>query len=121
MITPGTTKYQRSLVQLVLNQHREFANERMRQANAFIIIGYGFNDDHLQTVLWERMQHVPCVILTHTLSDRAKAFVDRCPRTLALEADAGHDDRTRWYHATQSGIWEIPMWDLGTYVRNVIG
>lgn len=121
MITPGTTKYLRSMTQLVLNHHRELANERMRRANAFIIFGYGFNDDHLQTVLFDRMRQVPGVIVTHQLSEKARGFVERCPRTLALEAAPGNDKFTRWHYDNAVGVWEIPAWELNTYVKYVIG
>lgn len=121
MITPGTTKYLRSLTQLVLNHHRELANERMRRANAFIIFGYGFNDDHLQTVLFDRMRQVPGVIATHQLSEKARGFVEKCPRTLALEAVPGNDEFTRWHYDNAVGVWEAPLWELNTYVKHVIG
>lgn len=121
MITPGTTKYLRSLTQPVLNHHRELANERMRRANAFIIIGYGFNDDHLQTVLYDRMRQVPGVIATYELSEKARVFLERSPRTLALEAVPGNDKFTRWYYGNAVGVWEIPVWELNAYVKYVIG
>ncbi|MGY4408091.1 hypothetical protein [Bradyrhizobium sp. USDA 3315] len=72
MITPGIDKY------------------RLTHSEPFrTIVGYGFNDEHVQIKFIERCDRdsVPLVVLTKELTASAKAFLasGRCRRYLAIE------------------------------------
>ena len=50
IITPGLNKY-RAGYDAPFDKHRDLANDYIKRATRFLVVGYGFNDDHLQTHL----------------------------------------------------------------------
>ena len=72
IITPGLNKF-RSGYDRPFDRHRERANSEIDKASRFLIIGYGFNDDHLETHLSPQLRNGrPGLILTHSLSNNAE-------------------------------------------------
>jgi hypothetical protein len=72
MITPGSSKYLLGYA-LPFDRHRELANREIDSAARFLAIGFGFNDEHLQTHLGPRISAgVPTLILARTLTDAAR-------------------------------------------------
>ncbi|MDY0407228.1 SIR2 family protein [Virgibacillus sp. 179-BFC.A HS] len=55
IITPGLNKFRVGYEQ-PFDIHREKANKAIDEATKFIIIGYGFNDDHLETHLLHQIK-----------------------------------------------------------------
>src|SRR5690606_14272540 len=55
IITPGSNKF-RNGYESPFDKHRERANESIDHASRFLIIGYGFNDDHLETHLKPKLR-----------------------------------------------------------------
>jgi hypothetical protein len=120
MITPGNSKYKASLTDAVMNYHREAANECIVNSEAVLIVGYGFNDIHLQTALYDRIKSgTDCLILTKFLSEGAKKLISDFKHVIALEEN-GHLG-TKWYFEKKQGTWNEPLWDLGHFVKKVIG
>jgi hypothetical protein len=118
IITPGSTKFKASLTDYVMNSHRELANECLNNSDSVIIIGFGFNDSHLQTVLNERLKEgMDCLILTRSLTPNAKHIIKSCRQVIALEMD---EKKTKWYFNGQEGHWEEPIWDLAYFVDRVL-
>jgi SIR2-like domain len=118
LITPGLTKYEVSLTDNVMNYHREKANECIRKANAILVIGYGFNDTHLQTVLNERLSDgLDSLFLSKSLTANAKKIIAKFHQVAALEANEGG---TEWYCQGNTGIFADPIWDLATFIDKVI-
>ncbi len=120
MVTPGATKYERSLGLSVLNHHREAANTAMKRADGLVFYGYGFNDTHLQTTLAERLAlRVPTIILTETLTAAAEVIIAKYPHVWALErADGGI---TRCLHAGGEQTVDEPIWNLDQFMSSVLG
>jgi hypothetical protein len=119
MITPGSTKYAASLIDPVMNHHRELANQSIRSAPSVFVIGYGFSDDHLQTVLKQRIKSgMKCLILTKQLSEKALELITDNLQVIALEEN---DGGTKWHNQGESGYWDTQVWDLSTFVEEVLG
>lgn len=119
IITPGSTKFKTSLIDPIMNAHREMANECIQKSDSILIIGYGFNDVHLQTVLMDKLRAgVDCLILTKWLSPTAKELIASFKQIIALEED-GHL-KTRWHYNQQEGVWDDPIWSLDQFVKRVI-
>jgi hypothetical protein len=84
MITPGRNKFRKGYDQ-PFDYHREHANAAIDAATGFLVLGYGFNDDQLETHLRQRLKAgYPCVILTLELTPRAAQVVAGCPSVIAL-------------------------------------
>lgn len=119
IITPGSTKFKSSLTDSIMNFHREMANNCIQNSNSLIIIGYGFNDVHLQTVLQERLRAgLECLILTKWLSPYARKLISTHKQIFALE-EAEHL-KTKWYFNQQEGIWDDPVWSLQQFVKRIL-
>ncbi|MFZ5826331.1 MAG: SIR2 family protein [Bacillota bacterium] len=96
IVTPGVTKYQIALQEpfrSAINQ----ADNALHRAAAYLCIGYGFNDEHIQPKLIERVTRdsVPLVVITRSLTDSAKTLLlgGRCKDFLALETDGNSGTR----------------------------
>ena len=88
MITPGIDKHRLAH----LEPFRTIfgcSDAALEKARSYLCVGYGFNDQHLQTKLVERCEvdAVAIIVVTKNLSDTTKAFVrgGRCRKYLALE------------------------------------
>lgn len=88
IVTPGTEKYRRTHEE-PFRSAMHSADDAVARASAFLCIGYGFNDDHLQPLMMERCTRpeVPMVLLTKEISLTAHRFLrsGRCSRYVALE------------------------------------
>ncbi|MGB0713980.1 MAG: SIR2 family protein [Gammaproteobacteria bacterium] len=120
LITPGVGKYFEGY-KPPFDAHREGANAAIDKAAAFLCLGYGFNDDHLQTHLEPRLRSgVPTLLLTYGLTDGAKAMLNTSPQTTALvnSADSlGTDVMTM--HGTEN-LPGVQWWDLEHFIKGVL-
>lgn len=120
IITPGLNKYQNGYNR-PFDTHRNRANQEIDRAKGFLVIGYGFNDDHLQTHLVPRIRDgVPTLILTHGLSAKAEEVARSSPSVIALTCS----DDAKGTVVTTGGTCEVipssEMWDLGGFVEEVL-
>ena len=91
IVSPGRSKYSRT--------HQEpfrsvitFSDQALSSARAFLCIGYGFSDEHIEPKLIQRSSdmRVPIIILAKELRPNAKRFLDRHlhSKVVAFEEDA---------------------------------
>lgn len=124
MITPGIDKYR-------LTHGEPFrtilgcCDKALEEARAYFCVGYGFNDEHVQTKLVERCDRdsVPLVVITKELTPTAKAFLrgGRCRRYLALEEKT---DGARAFTNAAPGGFDIAgesIWRLDKFLDMTIG
>lgn len=81
IVAPGNHKYEQTHSNPFYDTINS-ANQEICKAEAFLCVGFGFRDQHIQRHLIERCRKsdVPIVVLAKTLTDKAKDF---------LEGDAG--------------------------------
>lgn len=120
MITPGSGKYRLGYNQ-PFDLHREQANRAVDNAARFLVIGYGFNDDHLQTHLEQRiLEGAPCLVLTKNLTDRARGLSAAAPSSvIALESD-GHGGTLLHMDDNVFVIEQQELWQVETFVDEVL-
>jgi hypothetical protein len=122
VITPGLNKF-RNGYESPFDRHRERANRAIDGAGRFLVVGYGFNDDHLQTHLIPMIKGgKPTLVLCCTLSPNASKLVEECPNLIALEqAQARGVPGTRVLHGGQDYFFEgVRLWDLHNFVSEVL-
>jgi len=120
MITPGANKF-RGGYERPFDAHRERANREIDNAARFLIIGYGFNDDHLQTHLEHQLRKgVPAVLLCRSLSAKGKQLVSACPNVLALSDSTLQSGTHVLGGAADFVIDGVQFWDLGNLVSEVL-
>ncbi len=122
IITPGLNKF-RNGYESPFDRHRERANGAIDRASRFLIIGYGFNDDHLETHLTPSIRAgTPTLLLTHTLSPNAKKLASECANVVALERCivAGVEGTSVTVNKAAVHIPGLALWDLDTFISEVL-
>lgn len=120
MITPGVNKY-RAGYDSPFDKHRDLANDYIKQAGRLLVVGYGFNDDHLQTHLIKRIQDgTPTLILNKFASLKVETLAEESPRCICLSkptAWAGAAMVTKGYRFEHQGH---DLWDLGVLAKELL-
>lgn len=119
IITPGLNKY-RGGYNPPFDTHREAANREIDRASRYLIIGYGFNDEHLQTHLEPKLcEGRPAILVTRTLSAKAASLMQKSPGLIAISRSATKGTLA----TTAAGAFEFPdseMWDIENLVQEVL-
>ena len=122
IITPGLNKF-RNGYESPFDKHREKANDAIDKARRFLIIGYGFNDDHLETHLTPRIRSgVKTVILTFMLSPKAKDLAISNANVVAIEfgRDSASDGSRVIINGSEHFYPNLDIWDLKGFVKGVL-
>lgn len=122
IITPGLNKF-RNGYESPFDRHRERANQAIDKANRFLVIGYGFNDDHLETHLKPKiMAGTPTLLLTFEQSANAIALAQAHNNVIAIDrATVGGKEGSRvFFNRTAHNIPNKNLWDLGSFISEVL-
>lgn len=123
IVTPGIEKYRLTHDEPFHSVKTE-ADKALQTADAYLCIGYGFNDPHLQTTLVERCRgkEVPLILLTKGISATAKAFLSsgKCARYLAIEEAAAGSRMFSSEHPAGIELDGEPLWQLETFLKTII-
>lgn len=123
IVTPGVSKYQRTHDEPFRSAIRG-ADEALNTADAFLCVGYGFRDEHIQPKLVERcrQRNVPVVVLARSLTEEARTFLanNAGPAYLGIEE---HDGGTRVYSPEIPDGMHFPgidLWSFDAFNRMVL-
>ena len=122
IITPGHNKF-RNGYESPFDLHRSRANEAIDRAGRFLVLGYGFNDDHLETHLSPCIKGgKPTLMLTRTLSPVARQMALIYANVIALEHGkvAGAAGTTVIVDQKEFFFPGAGMWDVGSFVTEVL-
>lgn len=119
IITPGLNKY-RSGYEPPFHYHIAESNRAIDKGGRFLIVGYGFNDDHLQTYITPRLKNGdPAIIVTRSLSEKAKELLPECSGTIAITKAETGDGTTVSTHNSQHEFPDLGIWDVEHLVKEV--
>lgn len=120
IITPGVGKYKKGYGQ-PFDAHREQGNKAIDDAASILCIGYGFNDDHLQTHLTARIKNgVKTLLLTRGLSDNARKVINESSNCKALISS---EDPLGTKVICKDGeifIPDVEWWNVEYFVKEVL-
>jgi hypothetical protein len=122
IITPGLNKF-RNGYESPFDRHREKANSAIDRASRFLIIGYGFNDDHLETHLTPRIRGgIPTLLLTYGLSPNALKLAEECANVIAIQRTVvgGKEGSSVWIDKAETQIPDLILWDLDRFISEVL-
>ena len=121
IVVPGDTKL-RAGYDVPFDAHRERGTKAIDRASAFLAIGFGFNDEHLQTHLLPRFPSVPSLVLARTLTESAREYVlGSDGRSVGLEASRVSTGGT--HVVSTADDFEVPgvdLWDLRILTAEVL-
>jgi hypothetical protein len=122
IITPGHNKF-RNGYESPFDHHRSRANAAIDNASRFLVLGYGFNDDHLETHLSPSIKGgKPTLMLTHSLSPVARKLALLHANIIALEYAevAGVAGTTVIIEQKEFFFPGIGIWDVDSFVTEVL-
>lgn len=124
VVTPGVTKY-RAVHKDPFRTVMTAADAVLRGASCYVCVGYGFNDEHVQPILVNRVMKsdIPLVLVTKQLTEPTrKAFLRNPPKKFIFleEADGG----TTVYNPEHPGgvrLEGVSVWRLDNFMRMITG
>lgn len=122
IITPGLNKF-RNGYESPFDRHRERANAAIDKASRFLVLGYGFNDDHLETHITPRIKSgIPTLLLTHSLSDNALKLARENGNVVAIQhgTSGGKDGSSIFVDKMESFLPDLALWDLNAFISEVL-
>lgn len=120
IITPGRQKF-RSGYDSPFDRQRERANRAIEAASRFIIIGYGFNDDHLETYLTPAIKGgKPSLMITRNLLPNAEALALAHKNVISLDQNTARTGTRLIVDATSIDLPGLDWWDLEEFVKGVL-
>ena len=123
IVTPGVTKYRQGY-ERPFDVHREKANEQIDACRRLFCVGYGFNDDHLQVHLGDKMKSgTPTLILTRSISKSALDLISQSSGAIAVSNNP--EDPTGSTIVVVTAVYsEViqapPLWDLAVLIEEVL-
>lgn len=122
MITPGRNKYLNGY-EIPFDTHLARANEAIDKASRIIVIGYGFNDAHLETHLNAKIcSGTPTLIITHTLSRNGEQLINGRENVVCLSAynsDDGSGTKIILENQEEKVLGQS-WWDLREFTEKVL-
>lgn len=120
IITPGENKYKEGY-ERPFDTHRELANKAIDQGSRYLIIGYGFNDDHLQVHLERQLEKGKnTVVLTHTVSKEFREYVKDKENIWVICSRPGLSGFKLLRGEAEHDFDDCDIWDLEIFVSEVL-
>lgn len=124
VVTPGVSKY-REVHKDPFRTVMSAADTVIREATCYLCIGYGFNDEHVQPVLVNRVikNDIPLVVVTKALTTQTrKAFLDQPPKRLLFVEEAPDGTRAYTPHDPAGVVVRgVSVWQLQGFVNMITG
>lgn len=120
IVTPGTQKYQRTHLEpfrSIIN----YADTAINDAGAYLCIGYGFNDEHIQPKLISKCSRnkVPITIITYKISESIRKIITEGKMQNYLIIESGDsDDQSIVYSSLSNEPLRVEknIWSLEGYL-----
>lgn len=128
IITPGDSKYQKAFRETFDPIAK--ANDAVKGGGAFIFIGYGFNDDHIQKKIKEEItaNKKTGIIITKELTANAEILLEQSDNLWAVYHDSKkhgkeNENNTLIYNKTYKSPLKInrALWKIDHFTREVLG
>jgi hypothetical protein len=120
IITPGLNKYKAGY-SAPFDKHRDLANDHIKRASRLLVVGYGFNDDHLQGHLIKRIRDgTPTLVLTRTRNATIESLAVESPNCVSLSRPL---NSTGFAALSKDTDFQHPapeLWDLGVLSKEVL-
>jgi hypothetical protein len=124
VVTPGASKY-REVHKDPFRTVMTAADAVLREATCYVCVGYGFNDEHVQPILVNRVKKddVPLLVVTKALTDQTRdAFIESPPKRFLFLEESG--DGTMAYtpeYPTGILINGVSVWQLSNFMELITG
>jgi hypothetical protein len=120
IITPGLNKY-RAGYESPFDKHRDLANDCIKRAARLLVVGYGFNDDHLQTHLVKQIHNgTPTLILNRSASTAVEKLAEESPTCVCLSKPSTGVGVAMVTNGNRFQRQGLELWDLGVLAKELL-
>ena len=123
IVTPGSSKYAQALME-PFRSVISGADDALMRASAYLCIGFGFNDSHIQPRLLERWRQGKAllIILTKTLSESAKRMLEESNGQKFLALEESLNGTRMWSHRyRETMLLDNNLWNFPDFLDQTIG
>lgn len=119
IVTPGSSKYRVGLTNNTFRCMREEFNELLNtnENYSLLIYGYGFNDDHFDTALFDSFQKNVLILSRDVKSEIINKAMERKNITIFYHED---DEDCMIYKSKKYRI-NLPIWDIDKFADVFLG
>ncbi|NQU63488.1 MAG: hypothetical protein HQ517_04275 [SAR324 cluster bacterium] len=125
IITPGINKYEKitKFREELLGQ----ADQAIKKENVFLFIGYGFNDNHLETYINPKLKNQNCLglIVTRDSNERIDKLMDESENLwLVCKKNKRNCENTIIHNKKYTAGLELPdkkLWDITEFTQEILG
>ncbi|MCG3773944.1 MAG: hypothetical protein JW395_0761 [Nitrospira sp.] len=97
------------------------ANDHIDQTGRLLVIGYGFNDEHLQIHLVKRIQDgTPTLILNQSVTSKIEKLAKESPNCVCLSKPAAGTGVVMVTNGDQFEHQGHDLWDLGVLAQELL-
>jgi len=124
VVTPGSTKY-REVHKDPFRTVMTAADRVLRDATCYLCIGYGFNDEHVQPILLNRVRKndIPLVVVAKKLTQSTRdSFLSRPPKKFLFIEES--EDGTTIYgpeYPVGVDLAGVSLWQLDIFMKMIAG
>ena len=123
IVTPGIEKYRSTHKEPYKTIIHE-SDDVMDDATAYLCVGFGFNDEHIQTKLVNRCANngASVIIITYELTEATKAFIASKSTSKYLAIEAAEGNKSQIYSSLLDGSVEVEgeFWSLNGFMSLIM-
>jgi len=121
MVIPGPKKYSDSM-ENTCRDHMRYMDQTFMKAGSLLIIGYGFNDPHLEEYLKRSLSKgITAIYITRDLSESAlEKFVFPYPNVACITSDGDNGSSVYCDGGSKMSIPDERLWTLENFTREFV-
>ena len=119
IVTPGGSKYREGLTNNTFRCMREEFNELLNTKDNYSLLfyGYGFNDDHFDTALFDSFQKNVLIVAKDVKEEILNKALERKNITIFY-----HEDKTEYMiYKSQRYSIDLPLWNIDLFADIFLG
>ena len=119
IVTPGSSKYREGLTNNTFRCMREEFNELLNPEDNYSLLmyGYGFNDDHFDTALFDSFQKNVLILARDVKIEIINKAMERKNITVFFH----EDDKECMIYKSKKYIIDIPLWNIDRFADTFLG
>jgi hypothetical protein len=119
IVTPGSSKYKAGMTNNTFRCIREEFNELLNPQDNYslLIYGYGFNDDHFDTALFDSFQKNVLILARDVKPEIINKALNRKNITVLFH----EDNKEYMIYKSEKYIIDIPLWDINQFADLFLG
>ena len=123
IITPGSSKYEK--IQKYRKELQAKADESVGAANAFLFLGYGMNDAHIERYIVQKIRKEckPAIFITRDLNGRIRDFAKQNDSVWVVCGLNDPNEGTRIFNNQLGGWLSIPgekLWEFSQFAKQIM-